>query len=78
MQKYFWWVVCLFYIPERVAKAWGMTHHGRIYGVPAWVCDEDGEGEIAPKVPLLVLWCWLSDWMRCFPEESQIVVLDPI
>ena len=57
MQKYFWWFVRLFYIPERVAKAWGMTHHGRIYGVPAWVRETDCGVDGAPKVPVLVLWC---------------------
>lgn len=53
----------MIYITEKQALAAGMTHHGRIYGVPAWVC-ETADGVVgAPKLVPLVVWCWLVDWL---------------
>lgn len=57
-------VLDLVYISERSAIQAGMTHEGRLFGVPAWLV-ETGVNEVSgcPKVPLLQLWCIAVDWL---------------
>lgn len=53
----------LIYLPRAAAVAYGMTHEGRLYGVPAWLAVGTQPNELfgAPKVPMLQLWCLLAD-----------------
>lgn len=53
----------LIYLPRRAAIAYGMTHEGTLFGVPAWmsVGSHDNELLAAPKVPVLQLWTLLAD-----------------
>lgn len=53
----------MLYITKRQALASGMTHHGRIFGVPAWVRETPYGLDGAPKFLPLSLWCWLADWL---------------
>lgn len=51
----------LVYIPSFAAKEVGMTHHGVMFGVPAWVRDT-GEGwDATPKANILLPWILLAD-----------------
>lgn len=72
MRKYF-------YITEAEAREAGMTHEGRLFGVPAWLA-ENGTDEVvgAPKVPLLQLWCIFCDFLLevgsyMISEENELV-----
>jgi len=49
------------FITKKQALAAGMTHHGSIYGVPAWVRETDDGVDGAPKFAPAVVWCWLCD-----------------
>lgn len=53
----------LIYLPRSAAIAYGMTHEGTLFGVPAWVAvgEHDNEFMAAPKVPILQLWTLLAD-----------------
>lgn len=37
-------------IDVQAAKEMGMTHHGRMYGVPVWTVDTPGEIWCVPKL----------------------------
>lgn len=58
------------------AKAAGLTHHGRLYGVPAWVRDEGEMVMGVPKVPLLRLYTDACDWV--FDSFSYFLSVDAI
>lgn len=52
------------YISKATALSWGMTHHGTLYGVPAWIEKHPTDPNQVfgvPKVPVLGLWCRLAD-----------------
>ncbi len=50
------------YIREKVAIEAGMTHEGRMFGVPAWLVETaDNEVTGCPKIPALQLWCMAID-----------------
>lgn len=64
-----------------------MTHHGRIFGVPCWVCEAPDGLVGAPKFLPLMLWCCPADWLyeaatwfmpadRCI--EAPLRILRPI
>ncbi len=66
------------YVRETVAIANGMTHEGRLFGVPAWLrVDGDDQVTGTPKVPALHLWCLLIDLSlevaSCFMREDQVL-----
>lgn len=56
-----WWHYL--YLPEAQAAALGFTHSGRIFGVPAWLHEDDGyEFVVAcPKVVPLQFYAMLMD-----------------
>lgn len=60
------------------AKAGGMTHHGRIYGCPAWVCDGEEMFMAVTKVPALVVYTSVCDMIfdafTTFMSEDQELV----
>jgi hypothetical protein len=67
------------WISREEALVAGMTHHGRMFGVPAWVA-ETGENEISgcPKIPVLQLWCQVIDWLMelvtyAMSEDMELV-----
>ncbi|MBH1877704.1 hypothetical protein I5W23_04365 [Stenotrophomonas maltophilia] len=46
------------YVDKESAIEAGMTHEGRLFGVPAWLReDSDSQVTASPKVPALHLWC---------------------
>jgi hypothetical protein len=49
------------FITEADALAAGMTHHGRLFGVPAWVRPTPDGVDGAPKFLPLQAWCWMAD-----------------
>lgn len=50
----------------------GLTHHGTMYGVPAWMRPVSGEGFMAvPKFYPFMLWCIFGDF--CFNLASYFV-----
>ncbi len=50
------------YIDRASAIDAGMTHEGRLFGVPAWLReDSDTQVTASPKVPALHLWCMAVD-----------------
>ena len=50
------------YLPEATAAQIGFTHSGRIFGVPAWINDDDPDGIIAcPKFVLLQFYAMAMD-----------------
>ncbi len=49
------------FITKQQALAAGMTHHGSIYGVPAWVRETEYGLDGAPKFAPAAAWCWLCD-----------------
>ncbi|HEL4296697.1 TPA: hypothetical protein UM674_000626 [Stenotrophomonas maltophilia] len=58
----------LLYVTRREALDAGMTHSGRLFGVPAWLrVDSDEQVTGTPKVPALHLWCWLIDQLLELP-----------
>jgi hypothetical protein len=61
------------YITKARALESGLTHEGRLFGVPAWF---DGESDAAvaiatPKIPALHAWCMLGD---CLMELASYVL----
>lgn len=65
------------YVPESLALQIGMTHEGRMFGVPAWLADDPNDRDIfwgAPKVPLLTLWCIFAD--KCYELFSYTMPSD--
>lgn len=77
----------MLYITKQKAIEAGMTHHGRIFGVPSWVRVTDEGVEGAPKFLPLLLWMVFADWLydvaSCFMSadryiEAPLRVLDPI
>lgn len=77
----------MLFISREEALEAGMTHHGRIFGVPAWVCDTEDGLDACPKFVPAVAWCWLADklyeiatWFMpsdCY-LEAPLRVLEPI
>lgn len=70
------------YVTEADAIAAGMTHEGRMFGVPAWLAVTD-ENEVTgtPKVPVLNLWCLLIDALMeaaTYFLDSETCVETPI
>ncbi|OEZ02306.1 MULTISPECIES: hypothetical protein [Stenotrophomonas] len=68
----------LIYITEQEAADAGMTHEGRLFGVPAWLrVDSDEQVTGTPKVPALHLWCWVADLAMelkaCFFYVDEVV-----
>lgn len=55
-------MIHLLYVTEAAARDAGMTHEGRMFGVPAWLAVT-GENEVVgcPKVTALQLWCMAVD-----------------
>ena len=50
------------YITEADAIEAGMTHEGRMFGVPSWLrIDSEEQVTGSPKVPLLHVWCMFVD-----------------
>lgn len=39
------------WLSERRARLKGYTHHGRIYGMPAWVCQHEQRDDLVYAVP---------------------------
>ncbi len=69
----------ILYLTEKLAKEYGMTHHGRMFGLPAYV-KVSGENEItgSPKLPFLWIWCFAIDWLMeqalwFIDEDVQVV-----
>lgn len=68
------------YITAAAALDAGLTHEGKLFGVPAWF-DGDDDGQIAmatPKVPILHVWCMLADSLyemasRFMPADAVLV-----
>lgn len=53
----------LIYLSERRAQEIGFTHHGSIYGVPAWMAERsDNEVVACPKFTVLQLYAMAADW----------------
>lgn len=70
------------YLTEASAVEYGMTHEGRLFGVPAWLTIT-GENEVlgAPKVPILQLWCILIDRLMdaaCWLIPEDVEVATPV
>lgn len=69
------WVWC----SSEDAKSVGLTHHGRLFGIPAWVRD-DGEMVVGvPKFPILRLYTDACDWaFSAFSffvsEDAELVI----
>lgn len=63
----------IFYITKATALAHGMTHEGRLFGVPAWM-TETAENEVvaAPKIPILQFWCCAIDYLMEFATYFMI------
>lgn len=52
----------MFYITKREALAAGLTHEGKLFGMPAWFGEDNGQICMAtPKVPILHIWCMFCD-----------------
>jgi hypothetical protein len=52
----------MLYITKRQALDAGLTHEGKLFGVPAWFGEDDGHICMAtPKIPLLHVWCMFCD-----------------
>ncbi|WP_426287506.1 hypothetical protein [Luteibacter sp. E-22] len=52
----------LFWISENRAREFGFTHHGRIYGIPAWISEEGPDVVMAcPKVGVLQVVAMTAD-----------------
>jgi hypothetical protein len=57
----------LFWISESRAREFGFTHHGRLYGLPAWLADAGDDAVMAcPKVGVLQLVATAIDVMFDF------------
>lgn len=69
------------YLRESTAIAQGMTHEGRMFGLPSYVAS-DGDVVIGcPKVPLLQVWCILVDGLMhaaCYFLSEDVVLETPI
>jgi len=74
-------------ITKQKAIEAGMTHHGRIFGVPSWVRVTDEGVEGAPKFLPLLLWMVFADWLYDVASyfmsadryiEAPLRVLEPI
>lgn len=71
------------YITKARALESGLTHEGRLFGVPAWFDgDDDGEVSMAtPKIPALHLWCMLVDGLMeaaSYLIPADAVLVSPI
>ncbi len=56
------WLKDHLYLTRARAIALGFTHEGRLFGVPAWLCDVEQEHVFGcPKVPLLQFWGIFAD-----------------
>lgn len=77
----------MLYVTKQQAIECGMTHHGRIYGVPAWVRETPDGVDAATKITFMGYWCDFMDWLydqatyfmaadQCI--ESPLRVLRPI
>lgn len=53
----------MLFISKQDALAAGMTHHGSIYGLPAWVRETEYGVDGAPKFIPAAAWCWAVDWL---------------
>ncbi|APQ41897.1 MAG: hypothetical protein G3W64_19830 [Xanthomonas euvesicatoria] len=67
------------YTRESAAMAIGMTHEGRMFGVPAWLTTDGDVCYGCPKVPVLQLWCILIDSLMgaatyFLPEDAVLEV----
>jgi hypothetical protein len=52
----------MFYITKKQALKAGLTHEGKLFGVPAYFGTDYGHAVTAtPKVPVLNLYCLLAD-----------------
>lgn len=80
-----------FYLTPERALEQGFTHHGSLYGLPAWVAPHHSEADAlygTPKVPLLVVVAFVLDvlheaWCRLMLDEGEVArapvhMTDPI
>jgi hypothetical protein len=60
-----------FYVTIQDAKAAGLTHEGKLFGVPAWMrCDGDNMAAV-PKFQPFTAWTWLAD--KAFDIASYFI-----
>jgi hypothetical protein len=48
-------------VRKSTALEWGMTHHGSLFGAPAWVTETEYGVDAVPKFLPMGAWCWLCD-----------------
>lgn len=56
-------ILAAIYLTKAQALALGLTHHGSIFGIPAWVTDAGEDVIGVPKVPLLAAFTLTMDWL---------------
>lgn len=56
-------ILAAIYLTKAQALALGLTHHGSIFGIPAWVADAGDEVIGVPKVPALAAFTVALDWL---------------
>lgn len=61
MREFIEYVMSWLWCGAEDAKAAGLTNHGRLYGLPAWVRDEGDMVSGCPKVPILRLYTAACD-----------------
>jgi len=75
-------LLSIFWMTANEALEAGMTHHGRLYGIPAWVARDPREPDVlhgCAKVPLLSVLTILLDvlddaWCRIGLEDGEVHV----
>lgn len=82
-------MLSLIYITRAQALAFGFTHEGTLFGVPAWMRDGDSVHDCyaCPKVPVLQAWALFADSLYEFASwfmwedqslQTPIHIIGPI
>lgn len=50
-----------FYVDEATALSAGMTHHGKIWGIPVWVNPSGNDFDACPKYPACAPYLWVCE-----------------
>lgn len=54
------------FVTEAQAVRAGMTHHGKLFGIPAWMAETPEGVDAVPKFRPFSLWCAFADWAYDF------------
>ena len=70
--KEWWYAIRVFlYLTETDASELGFTHHGTLFGVPAWLHENGEDFVAAPKIPALIVWTLFADC--CYEVASWLL-----